>query len=73
MWCKLPDGYSSEDLFALCLKRNLLITTGASFMVNPMPCNPFFRLNYSAPTDADIERGIAILAESVTELLANPA
>ena len=69
LWCSLPEGYDSLDFANLAADKGVAFVPGCSFMVNDSEPCPAFRLNYSTPSKENIERGIQILAESITEYL----
>ncbi len=62
IWGTLPDG----DMNYFCkkaVKNKVAVVPGNAFLVNEnAPCLSF-RLNYSTPTDEQIEKGVDILAE----------
>lgn len=62
IWGTLPDG----DMPYFCkkaVKNKVAVVPGNAFLTNEnAPCLSF-RLNYSTPTDEQIEKGVDILAE----------
>ena len=62
IWGTLPDG--DMDYFVKkAIDRKVAIVTGKAFLVDERKPSLSFRLNYSTPTDEQIERGVDILAE----------
>lgn len=62
IWGTLPDG--DVDYFVKkAIDRKVAIVTGKAFLVDESKPSLSFRLNYSTPTDEQIERGVDILAE----------
>lgn len=69
IWGMLPAGYSGRELCAYTGKRGLAIVPGIAFDTENEPENPGFRLNFSMPSLEHIDRGTAILGESIREYL----
>ncbi|MDR2514583.1 MAG: PLP-dependent aminotransferase family protein [Christensenellaceae bacterium] len=68
VWVRSPR----EDAFPFCVlaaKRNVAIVPGSAFAVNPDAPSPSFRLNFSTPSDEQMERGLKILGECMKEFL----
>ena len=62
IWGTLPDG--DMDYFVKkAIDRKVAIVTGKAFLVDERKPSLSFRLNYSTPTNEQIERGVGILAE----------
>ena len=69
LWLDLPEGYDGKELAALCIAKKLAIVPGCSFMLDDtIPCRGV-RLNYSMPSEEQIEEGTTILAECVRQYL----
>ena len=61
IWGTLPDG--DMDYFVKkAVENKVAIVTGRAFLVDESKPTLSFRLNYSTPTDEQIERGVYILA-----------
>ncbi|MPM06856.1 2-aminoadipate transaminase [bioreactor metagenome] len=58
IWVTLPEGVDGKEVFEACLKNNVGVVPSFGFAADPVN-NPgrSFRLNYSAPTMEDIEKG----------------
>jgi GntR family transcriptional regulator/MocR family aminotransferase len=68
LWIRAPDGIDSGLLAERLQQDSVLIEPGEVFFETPpMPC-PFFRLGYSSIREADIQPGIARIAQRVAEL-----
>ncbi|MBQ4312931.1 MAG: aminotransferase class I/II-fold pyridoxal phosphate-dependent enzyme, partial [Clostridia bacterium] len=67
VWCDLPEQI---DMLAFCkeaVARNVAVVPGNAFLVDEsQPCSSI-RLNYSTPTDEQIERGMKVLGELLSE------
>ena len=51
-------------------KDKVAVVTGSAFCCDPNGTSDSFRLNYSMPSDEDIEKGVKILGELAAEILA---
>ena len=61
IWGTLPDG--DMDYFVKkAIEQKVAIVTGRAFLVDERKPTLSFRLNYSTPTDEQIEKGVDILA-----------
>lgn len=61
LWGTLPRG----DMNAFCkaaVAENVAVVPGNAFLMNEKDISYSFRLNYSTPTDEQIEKGVEILA-----------
>lgn len=61
IWGTLPDG----DMQYFCKKaveNKVAVVPGNAFLVNESETSLCFRMNFSTPTDEQIEKGVAILA-----------
>lgn len=70
IWCTLPD---SCDMNAFCTKAvqeyKIAVVPGNSFNIKENDVSHSFRLNYSTPTNEQIEKGMEILARMTREML----
>lgn len=70
IWCTLPD---SCDMNAFCTKAvqdyKIAVVPGNSFNIKENEVSHSFRLNYSTPTNEQIEKGMEILARMTREML----
>jgi len=70
IWCTLPD---SCDMNAFCTKAvqeyKIAVVPGNSFSIREDEVSHSFRLNYSTPTNAQIEKGMDILAKMTRDML----
>lgn len=70
VWCTLPDGC---DMNAFCKKAveeyKIAVVPGNSFSISEDEVSRSFRLNYSTPTNAQIEKGMDILAKMTRDIL----
>ena len=68
LWCTLPDGVSSADYVKEALARKVAVVPGTAFNCDPAAPSDSFRLNYSTPSDEDIDRGVKILGDLAREM-----
>jgi len=66
-WVDLAPGIDVDVLFRLALERGVLFTPGEHFLAAPGRANAM-RLNFSAASPEDAERGLAILGDLAREL-----
>lgn len=70
IWCTLPEGC---DMNAFCKQAvrdyKIAIVPGNSFSIDENEVSRSFRLNYSTPTNEQIEKGMEILSEMTKKLL----
>jgi 2-aminoadipate transaminase len=64
-WLRLRHGVDTAALVAQAMARNVLFTPGEPFMIRPG--SPALRLNFSHASEADAERGLAVLGELLRE------
>lgn len=69
LWCTLPEG---SDMSGFCKKAvaeyKIALVPGNAFMVSEDDVTYSFRMNYSTPTDADIDKGVEILGGLTKEM-----
>ncbi len=70
IWCTLPE---SCDMNAFCTRAvrdyKVAVVPGNSFSIRSDEVSHSFRLNYSTPTNAQIEKGMEILSRMTREML----
>ncbi|MDR3149684.1 MAG: PLP-dependent aminotransferase family protein [Oscillospiraceae bacterium] len=69
LWCDLPEGYNGSELAKAMTEKKVAIVPGTAFDVNEDVNNRGFRLNYSVPSEKQIETGITILADGIRAYL----
>ncbi len=57
-----------SDFIARCSDKNVFVVPGTAFLPNESEPTRSFRLNYSMPTDDEIENGIKIIAQVIESL-----
>lgn len=63
LYCTMPDGYDSKELMKKALEKNVAFVPGTSCMIDDKATYSTFRMNYSAASEKDIEKGIKALGE----------
>lgn len=69
LWCTLPDSIDLGEFVNRCKEKNVFVVPGTAFLPDESATSHSFRLNYSMPSDEDIEKGIKILAQTVNEMI----
>ena len=67
VWCSLPAGADALEVTARAKAKGVSVVPGLAFSVKEGENVPFIRLNYSTPSDEQIERGMAILGGVLRE------
>ena len=68
LWCRLPDDIDMVDFCRKAMERTVCVVPGNAFLVDEtQPCQSF-RINYTAPTDEQLTKGIEILGRLAKEL-----
>ncbi len=70
LWCTLPDYLDSKEFVQRALEKKVAVVPGATFNADENAPSQCFRLNYSMPSDEQIEIGIKALGEVAREMLA---
>lgn len=69
VWCTLPDDC---DMMGFCTRAvseyKIAVVPGSAFMVSESDHTTSFRMNYSTPTDVQIDRGVEILGKLTKEM-----
>lgn len=68
LWCTLPEGLKLSDFVAKAIEKNVFVVPGTAFTPDESEPTRSFRLNYSMPSDEDIEKGIRILADIIKDM-----
>ena len=70
LWCTYPEEVDITALTARLLEEKVAVVPGSAFCSVQGGVSHSMRLNYSTPSDEQIERGVEILARVSRELLA---
>lgn len=66
--CKLPDNINMLDFCKEAVKRKVCVVPGNAFLTDENEECHTFRVNFSTPTDQQLEKGVKILGELIKEL-----
>ncbi len=69
IWCKLPEGVNMNDFCKQAVLRKVCVVPGNAFLTDENEQCSSFRINFSTPTDEQLEKGIKILGELAKEIL----
>ncbi len=69
LWCTLPEGMNMPQLVKKAAEANIFVVPGTAFNCDETAPSSSFRLNYSMPSEEEIDKGIAILAEQIRSLI----
>lgn len=69
LWLELPQGCDGFAVCALAGKKKVAAVPGVSFLIDETMVSAGLRLNFSLPSESQIESGIALLAETIQEYL----
>lgn len=67
IWCTLPEQIDMMGFATEAVQRNVAVVPGNAFLVDEtQPCH-CIRLNFSTPTDEQIEKGMKVLGQLLSE------
>lgn len=70
VWCTLPDDCDMNDFCKKAIQEyKIAVVPGNSFSIDESEKSHSFRLNYSTPTDEQIQKGMEILANMTKDIL----
>lgn len=71
IWCKLPDNakISMSEFCKQAVLKKVCVVPGNAFLTDEAEQCSSFRINFSTPTDEQLEKGIRILGELAAEVL----
>ena len=69
IWCRLPGGADMLDFCKQAVLRKVCVVPGNAFLTDEGEQCSSFRINFSTPTDEQLEKGIKILGELAKEIL----
>lgn len=68
IWCSLPDGIALPDFLSRAGEEKVFVVPGTAFQCEDGAPSDSFRLNYSMPSDEEIEKGVRILGEIIRSM-----
>lgn len=67
-WCTLPEQINMLEFVKRAAEKKACVVPGTAFLTDETaPCRSF-RINFSTPTDAQLEEGVRILGETAREM-----
>ena len=69
IWCTLPAHVDAPAFIKRAIERKVAVVPGTAFNCDTQAPSQSFRLNYSMPTDEQIDEGIRILGDLAREML----
>ncbi len=69
IWCTLPENIKLPDFMARATEQKVFVVPGTAFNCDESAPSDSFRLNYSTPSNEDIERGIKLLGDILKDML----
>ncbi len=69
LWCDLPENVDMLSFVSFALTKGVAVVPGNAFSVDDEEKCSSFRMNYSTPTDENIEKGIKILGDALKEYI----
>lgn len=69
LWCTLPEGVSLDEFMKESIAQKVFVVTGKAFNCDEEAGSDSFRLNYSMPSDEEIDKGIKILGDIIADLI----
>ena len=68
LWVTLPEGTDMKDFLARAVQAKVAVVPGATFLPQENMTTHSFRMNYSMPTEDQIEKGVIALAGVMKEM-----
>ena len=69
IWCTLPQNINSRDFVKAASDKGIKVVPGETFNCDANEPSQSFRLNFSTPSDQQIEAGIKMLGELAKEFI----
>lgn len=69
IWATLPERFNMNEFCKGAVQMKVAVVPGNAFTADENAVSHSFRLNYSTPTDEQIEKGVKILGEAAKKLL----
>ncbi len=68
-WCHLPNGIDMLDFCKKAVERKVCVVPGTAFLADENESSDAFRINFSTPTNEQLEKGITILGELIKDMM----
>lgn len=69
IWCRLPDSVDMPDFCKQAVLNKVCVVPGNAFLTNENDKSQCFRINFSTPTDEQLEKGIRLLGELADKII----
>ena len=69
LWLELPEGYDGMELCRIMKPEKLTCVPGNAFCIDETKVSNAIRLNFSLPSDEQIEKGVGILAREIDKFV----
>ena len=69
IWCHVPEKINLRELLQLARRKGVAFMPGYLFYPDGKQPSNYIRLNYSTPTESEVDRGMPLLIEAIKELL----
>ena len=69
IWATLPDRFDMNAFCKAAVERKVAVVPGNAFCADESAVSHSFRLNYSTPTDEQIDKGVRLLGETARDIL----
>ena len=63
IWCKLPENVDMPEFCKTAVLNKVCVVPGNAFLTDENEKTNAFRINFSTPTDEQLEKGIKILGD----------
>lgn len=68
IWCELPQGVDMPQFCKTAVENKVCVVPGNAFLTDESESSRCFRINFSTPTDEQLEKGIKILGKLANSL-----
>ncbi len=65
IWCKLPEGVDMPEFVRKAIENKVCVVPGNAFLTDENATSDGFRINFSTPTDEQLEKGIKALGDLI--------
>jgi 2-aminoadipate transaminase len=65
IWCRLPDGVDMPQFVRRAIDNKVCVVPGNAFLTDETEKTNGFRINFSTPTDEQLEKGIKALGDLI--------
>ncbi len=69
IWCKLPESVDMLDYVKKAIENKVCVVPGNAFLTDESETTNGFRINFSTPTDEQLEKGIKALGKLIKSLV----